>query len=139
VAVRRDAGAPAATSDARALHAARAAYLRAWAELDQTLSERIDPSRPLWCFGAGEATRMLHAYATSASRAIEGYLVDAPDADTFAGRPLVDYRVFDRAFDASRQPQVLLGVRPQAQANVAQRLREDGMQPIRWDDLVPAT
>lgn len=126
--------APPAMSDATALHAARTAYLQAWAGLDAHLLARIDPARPVWCFGVGEATRMLHAYAPLASRAIAGYVADAPAGVTFAGRPLLDYAALDRTL----RPQVLLGMRPRVQPRVARRLEEDGMQAIRWDDVVPA-
>lgn len=126
--------APPAVSDATALHAARTAYLQAWAGLDAHLLARIDPARPVWCFGVGEATRMLHAYAPLASRAIAGYVADAPAGVTFAGRPLLDYAALDRTL----RPQVLLGMRPRVQPRVARRLEEDGMQAIRWDDVVPA-
>jgi SAM-dependent methyltransferase len=123
-----------ARTDADVLHAARHTYLQAWADLDAHLSRRLDAGRPVWCFGVGEATRMLHAYARATSRSIQGYVVDGPNTSQFAGLPLLDYTALDR----TQRPQVLLGVRPQVQPHLARRLQEDGMDAIRWDDLVPA-
>jgi SAM-dependent methyltransferase len=121
-----------ATGDA-ALHAARVAFLAAWAGLDDALSRRCDWDAPLLCFGTGEATQLLAAYASTVIARVEAFVVDAPVDATFAGRPVLDYAMLDRA----GRPQVLLGVRPQVQGRVAARLAADGCRPVRWDDLLP--
>jgi SAM-dependent methyltransferase len=111
----------------------RGAYLAAWAGLDARLAERCGGAAGLRCFGIGEATRLLHAYAPRTSAAIEAYFADDPPGPSFAGRPLLGYG----AARAGPRGPVLLGVRPGVQGMLAARLAGDGFIPVRWDDLVP--
>jgi SAM-dependent methyltransferase len=117
--------------DAGATHAARADYLRAWARLDDALGERTG-TRPLTCFGTGEAAGLIRAYAPRTWARIERFTVDAPAQPEFGGRPVTALE----ALVPARDETVLLAVRARDQAAVAGRLGGRGMNVVRWDDLV---
>jgi SAM-dependent methyltransferase len=108
------------------LHEARAAYLEAWAGLDQALLERLDADS-IACFGTGETAMLLRAYAPRTWARSRAFVVDHPWAAEFCGLPVL---ALDQ-FDAS-QSRVLLAVRPADQPSVARRVPG----AVRWDDLI---
>lgn len=116
------------------LHHSRMQYLDAWKRLDDRLSDRCGQGDGLLCFGVGEAVRLLHAYAPRTAARITGYVADEPEGPRFAGRDIVRYD----SLQPCRGQRMLLGVRTGVQPALARRLVDDGWNPIRWDDLVPA-
>ena len=118
---------------ADALIGAKDRYLRAWGSLEQDLLARAGDARSLACFGAGEAAALLRAYAPEVWRRVAVCLVDAPEEATFGDVPVIDC-VHRRGVDDP----VLLGVRPEGQPAVAQRLLGAGCSVIRWDDRIAA-
>jgi len=104
-------------------------YLKAWRGLDRALQERLGDVRSAICFGAGEAAGLLRAYAPQAWQRVAFCAMDSPAAETFGDLEL-------RPYSSGMSPAAVLGVRPAAQAAVAQRLERDGYRVIRWDDLI---
>jgi SAM-dependent methyltransferase len=120
------------TIDPDALGEARTAYLSAWHALDETLAERCGP-RPITCFGAGEAARVLRAYAPRTWSRVARLVEDRPAVQALDGVPVIPFAELDR--DAAGV--VLLAVRPQDQPKLADRLGAI-LPVVRWDDLVAA-
>jgi SAM-dependent methyltransferase len=109
---------------------AKARYLRAWGTLEQDLIARAGAAESLACFGAGEAAALLRAYAPAVWRRVTMCLVDGPEETTFGDVPVVNC-----GHGGVRSP-VLLGIRPEGQPGVAQRLLDAGCSVIRWDDRI---
>jgi SAM-dependent methyltransferase len=107
------------------LASARREYFSRWAGLDETLGERLNRARNVICFGAGETTDLLRAYAPTAWGAARALMIDRPaDADPDAqpaprnGLPIhFAEGCSDDAFD-----RILLGVKPCHQPAIAERL-----------------
>ena len=114
------------------LVAARRRYLGAWRALDGVLLAQRDPGRRLICFGVGEAARLLRAYAPASWAAVTAVTADDPTGADDLGKPVL------RAEDlAPMRDDLLLAVRPQAQAALAGRIAAAGGRVLRWDRLVP--
>jgi hypothetical protein len=111
---------------------ARQRYLLAWGGLEQALVERARDTSSLVCFGMGEAAALLRAYAPALWSRVKLCAADRPEGDVFGEIPVVDYT------GGRFEWPVLLGVRPEAQAGLAQRLEESGCIVIRWDDRIAA-
>jgi SAM-dependent methyltransferase len=118
----------------------RRAYFSRWAGLDEILSDRLRPAGNVICFGAGETTGLLRAYAPTSWAAVRALMIDRPgDADPGElpaqrnGLPIhFTEGCPDDAFDC-----ILLGVKPCHQPALAERLRSLGKPVIRWDDVIP--
>ena len=114
------------------LVAARRRYLGAWRALDGVLLAQRDPGRRLVCFGVGEAARLLRGYAPASWAAVTAVTADNPTGADDLGKPVL------RAEDlAPARDDLLLAVRPQAQAALAGRIAAAGGRVLRWDRLVP--
>ena len=111
--------------------AAQRRYLGAWQGLDAALGARRDPLRRLICFGCGEAARLLRAYAPATWRAVAAVTADDPAGSEALGKPFLPVAGLEPATD-----QVLLAVRPQAQAGLARRLSALGLPVLRWDGVI---
>lgn len=105
----------------------RRRYLHAWQWLDNALLMRL-PDKRIDCFGAGEAAALLRAYAPKTWARIESCFVDNPSGPQFGTLAVGSLDSTPRC--------LLLGVRPQAQPPLAERLERAGHETIRWDDLV---
>jgi len=119
------------------LRFARDEYCRRWAELDDVLLDRLQGARSVACFGAGETSDLLRAYAPRMWRRIESYVIDRPANPEAAaaikprgGLPVLFSDA--RAYDA-----ILLGVKPRYHAALAPRLQASHQLVVRWDDLIP--
>ena len=112
------------------LAAEKIRYLGAWSKLDAILRHRVSTDVAV-CFGIGEAAALLRAYAPNAWSCVRACTADDPERVEFGDLPVNDYRL-------TPPTHVLLGVRPSAQASVAARLRADGHEVIRWDDVIAA-
>jgi SAM-dependent methyltransferase len=119
------------------LRLARDEYCRRWAELDDVLVDRLQGARSVACFGAGETSDLLRAYAPRTWQRIDSYVIDRPaNPDAAAtiqrrgGLPVVFSS--DAACDA-----VLLGVKPRYHATLAPRLQASYQLVVRWDNLIP--
>jgi hypothetical protein len=80
----------------------------------------------------GEAAALLRAYAPALWSRVKLCAADRPEGDVFGEIPVVDYT------GGRFEWPVLLGVRPEAQAGLAQRLEDSGCVVIRWDDCIAA-
>ena len=110
---------------------ARTPYLEAWRRLDLPLA-RSAASGPLMCFGIGEAAGLLRAYAPHTWSRVTMCVGDSPETVQFGELQVDDYhRVAPPAT-------TLLGVRPQEQPAVAERLEADAHLVVRWGHLVHA-
>ena len=106
----------------------RARYLSAWGSLDQRLVERLGRVGEIGCFGAGEAAALLRAYVPETWSQVHACFVDDPHEERFGSLPVAQ---------VEKAPQtLLLGVRPQAQSALAERLQRLGHRVIRWDDII---
>jgi hypothetical protein len=118
------------TQQPTVLRTAQEAYLRAWAHLDAALMQRLPPE--VVCFGAGEAAGLLRAYAPGTWARVRLCTTDEAGSGGFGDlrrQPLTEV-----AADTT----ILVGVRPQDQAAVAERLRARFAQVVTWYDLVPS-
>jgi len=113
-----------------ALLEGRLGYLRAWQQLDAVLLARLAPQ--VVCFGAGEAAALLRAYAPGAWARVDACTTDEGAVGTFGDRRHVPLA------DVSAEATVLVGVRPQDQPAIAERLRSRFVNVVTWYDLVPS-
>lgn len=103
-------------------------YLERWKQLDSRLQTRIEA--PAICFGAGEAAGLLRAYAPRTWSSVRACTADGQASGVFGELPMI-------ALDAvRREDAILVGVRPQDQRRVAERLRSTFDRVITWYDLV---
>lgn len=116
-----------------ALVAARRRYVAAWARLDATLVAQMLPGRRLLCFGSGEAARLLRVLAPRAWQRVAALTADDPAGSAGLAKPWLDLQEVRIDCD-----QLLLAVRPQAQAGLGARLQAEGFAVLRWDGSVPA-
>jgi len=106
-----------------------ARYLERWRQLDAQLQTRL--TAPAVCFGAGEAAGLLRAYAPRAWSLVRACTVDGQAAGTFGELPMIPLDAVGGSTDT-----ILVGVRPQDQRLVAERLRRDFARVVTWYDLV---
>ena len=118
--------------DTRALLAERRRYMGQWRALDGLLQKQRDPDRRLIGFGAGEAARLLRAYAPGIWAHVEAVTADDPSGAHDLGKPVRRMEDVNMTTD-----DLLLAVRPQAQQMLAARFVAAGGRVIRWDGLVP--
>jgi hypothetical protein len=107
---------------------ARAEYLQRWRDLDGRLLARLGPTAV--CFGAGEAAGLLRAYAPRSWTRVVACTADVPTGASFGGVPIVPLDTVDE--DVS----LLLGVRPDVQRPLAERLQTRFRRVVEWYDLV---
>jgi SAM-dependent methyltransferase len=116
------------------LTARRQSYLERWSELDRTLLDRSRPQARLVAFGAGQTAAMLRAYAPQTWGRVELIMLDDINEAWTLGPPIASYRDAVQNFAAA---DVLIAASPHAQKAIADRLQNDGMRPIEWNDLIP--
>ena len=112
----------------------RQSYLERWSELDRTLLDRSKPGARLVAFGAGQTAAMLRAYAPRMWARVELLVLDDINEAWTLGPPIASYRDAVQNLGAA---DVLIAASPHAQKAIADRLRNDGMRPIDWNDLIP--
>lgn len=122
-------GTPAPFDPQPAVVAAKASYLRSWANLDTALFDRTG-RRPLTCFGMGEAAGLLRAYAPRTWALVAACTADQLPAADFGGVPAVHLA------DAPIHQAVLVAVRTRDQERVAASLRARFPTVVTWYDLV---
>jgi SAM-dependent methyltransferase len=115
-------------STVSALNARRSAFLDRWAALDERLLART-PSNVV-CFGTGEASTLLRAYAPRTWARVSACTADALSATSFHGLPVLSLDALPRGTP------IVLGVRSVDQRRVAERLRCRFDSVITWYDLV---
>jgi SAM-dependent methyltransferase len=111
-----------------AVPAGRAAYLAAWAALDDALLVRTGEA--IVCFGAGEAAGLLRAYVPRTWARVRACTIDGQASGRFGALQIVPLDEVDR--DAT----LLVGVRPLDQPRVAERLRRRFPRVATWYDLL---
>jgi len=103
-----------------ALSAERRRYLAVWRALDRTLLAQSTPARRLLYFGTGEAARLLRCYAPALWVRVAA--VTAVTADDLTGAAALGKPVLPLEEVMMARDELLLAVRPQAQAGLAARL-----------------
>jgi SAM-dependent methyltransferase len=103
-------------------------YLDRWRHLDDRLQPRVG-SRAV-CFGASEAAGLLRAYATRTWASVRACTVDGRSEGIFGTLPLVPLE------SVGRDETILLGVRPNDQPRLAERLSARFARVVTWYDLV---
>jgi SAM-dependent methyltransferase len=116
------------------LTARRQSYLERWSELDRTLLDRSRPGARLVAFGAGQTAALLRAYAPRTWARVGLLMLDDIKEAWTLGPPIASYRDAVQNLGAA---DVLIAASPHAQKAIAERLRNDGMRPIAWNDLIP--
>jgi hypothetical protein len=106
----------------------RDSYLEQWRQLDDALSARV--REPVVCFGVGEAAGLLRAYAPRAWTSVTACTADEVSPGRFGDLPILPLTAVDS------NATVLLGVRPDDQQTVAERLRSRFATVVAWYDLV---
>lgn len=121
-----------------ALLARRRRWMERWSMLDALLIERLGSRERVLCFGAGEMSDLLRAYAPRTWQRVGAYVVDRPENAEASGPapihglPLLHLQDADlREWDA-----ILLGTRPVYHAALYERLSRTGRPVIRWDDVI---
>lgn len=117
---------------ARGLARAKHDYLESWSRLDGDLLDLSGAAPSLACFGIGEAAALLRAYAPEMWRRVKVCVADNPETRGFGGVPVIDYT------GGGIDWPVLIGVRPDVQGAVSERLGAAGCSVIRWDHLIAA-
>ena len=108
------------------------AYLERWSALDGLLLSRLGDGG-VSCFGVGEAAGLLRAYAPRTWQRVRSCTADElPESSRFGLVPAVP---LDQL--AGDEP-LLLGVRPQDQPRLVERLSSRFARIISWHDLIEA-
>ena len=124
---------PRSREEAVSLAASRAAYLRAWCNLEATLLSRAAFASRIVLFGAGQMAALLRAYAPRIWDQVELLVVDnISDAWRF-DRPVSGYSDSKRSLEDAA---VLVATAPSIQAQLANRLGSDGLRAVRFDDII---
>lgn len=109
---------------------AKAMWLARWTQLDDRLLERIG-GRQAVCFGAGETAGLLRAYAPRAWERVEACTADRIASGAWFGSvPIIPLDQVDRC------TALVVGVRPQDQPGVAERLKRRFDHVVTWYDLL---
>lgn len=119
------------SADLAQLAERRAAYLEAWAGLDEALNFRIR-SKPCAAFGAGQMAALLRAYAPKLWANITHLCLDVPADGWRLDKPVLEYL---QARDPGEP--IVLATSPAAHGKLSIRLTDDGYYPVRFDDLIP--
>ena len=128
----------AAPDEHEALLAARKQWMEQWNELDDLLCKRLGDRKTVLCFGAGEMSDLLRAYAPRTWSRVRGFLTDRPDGASAEARTVHGLPLFYlQDTDLGRWDAVLLGTRLVHHAVLDDRLSRMGAHVIRWDDAVP--
>jgi len=107
-------------------------YLERWSTLDGRLVSRLGDGG-VRCFGVGEAAGLLRAYAPRTWRRVRSCTADdVPVSSRFGIVPVVPLHQL-----AGDEP-LLLGVRPQNQPGLVERLSSRFARVISWHDLIEA-
>jgi SAM-dependent methyltransferase len=115
------------------LWSGRQSYIESWRMLDQLLFDRSQSFPRLLAFGGGQTAALLRAYAPRTWARIELIVLDEENEGWTLDRPVASYK---SAKPGLEQAGVLIATTPQNQGPIADRLRGDGLHPIRWDDLI---
>ena len=116
----------------RSTSVACSAYLQRWSALDGQLVSRLGDGG-VSCFGVGEAAGLLRAYAPRTWQRVRSCTADElPESSRFGLVPAVP---LDQL--AGDEP-LLLGVRPQDQPGLVERLSSRFARIISWHDLIEA-
>jgi ubiquinone/menaquinone biosynthesis C-methylase UbiE len=120
--------------DHSALFEARCGYLQRLARLETDLFQSLEQSEQVLCFGAGGWASVLAGYAPAFWERVTACVIDGGASGTVHGKPVIAY-----AQARAQSPRrMVVGTNPAIQAMLAERLRNDGLDPIRWDNLIPA-
>jgi SAM-dependent methyltransferase len=111
----------------------RDSYLKAWHDLDQLLLNRSQSFQRLVAFGGGQTAALLRAYAPRTWGRLELIILDDAEEAWTLGIPIDSYTNAVQGLGAAG---ILIAAAPRAQTALAERLRRNGLQSIRWDDLI---
>jgi SAM-dependent methyltransferase len=108
-------------------------YLNSWHHLDRNLLDRARSAARLIAFGGGQTAALLRAYAPETWARVELMLLDDVEEAWQLAIPAASYR--DNVTNL-KDAMILVATSPLVQGVIAERLRSDGLRPIRWDDLI---
>jgi SAM-dependent methyltransferase len=111
----------------------RKSYLDCWSALDTVLLARTRSAARLVMFGGGQTAALLRAYAPRVWARTETIVLDEIGECWSLDKPMESYA---KAVHDLTGAQVLIAAMPRLQQAISERLREDGLQSIRWDDLI---
>lgn len=110
----------------------RRTYLHAWRHVEPALLDRLGDATDVVCFGAAQWAALLHCYAPRVWQRVTACTIDNANDQVLLGKPVLDYaEVVSRAPDA-----VVVGVNPGTQGKIRDRLADDGLCTVTWDDLI---
>jgi 2-polyprenyl-3-methyl-5-hydroxy-6-metoxy-1,4-benzoquinol methylase len=118
--------APAGEDPAR-LYDERQAYIAEWRALEGRLLSAMDPSEPLYAFGAGGWASNIAGYCPALWDRVAACAVDGGAEGEVQGKPLGDYAAL-----AGRRLQFVIAVNPAVQQRLADRLQRDGHRVLPW-------
>jgi 2-polyprenyl-3-methyl-5-hydroxy-6-metoxy-1,4-benzoquinol methylase len=124
---------PVAKNSFSDLSLTREAYLEHWINLDAALLTRLDCAERLIAFGGGQMACLLRAYAPKTWSQIEMIVLDDSREAWDLDKPVESYAEAAPRLGAAA---VLIAAAPRVQNKIAERLRHDGLRPIRYDDLI---
>ncbi|MFW7343416.1 class I SAM-dependent methyltransferase [Pollutimonas sp. H1-120] len=116
-----------------ALAHSREQYMRAWARLESDLLQRRAVNTGLAMFGAGQMAAVIRAYAPQLWSLVEFLLVDDPSEAWPLDKPIFGYSDYTESLT---EHSVIIATAPAVQASVARRLIADGINTIRFDDII---
>jgi SAM-dependent methyltransferase len=134
-AVGRTAVQPARQHSFSDLWSERKSYLECWKTLDGVLLTRLKPASRLVMFGGGQTAALLRAYAPCIWARTEAIILDEVSESWTLDKPIEAY---GRAVKELAGVEVLIATAPRVQKIIFERLREDGVRSIRWDDVITA-
>ncbi|MGT2434951.1 class I SAM-dependent methyltransferase [Bradyrhizobium betae] len=120
-------------TDPTRLHSERQTYLEHWRMLDQFLLDQSRSAADLLAFGAGQTAALLRTYAPGIWTRITSLVLDDPAEAWNLGRPVASYR--DAVQNSGKS--ILIAATPYVQQAIARRLKDDGLHPITWNELIP--
>jgi SAM-dependent methyltransferase len=119
--------------DETSLAIQRIEYLQAWNHLEEELWARTAFASRLVLFGAGQMAALLRTYAPHIWERVDLLVVDNADEAWVFEKQVKSY--------AEMQPilsniAILIATAPSSQAYLASRLESDGLNPVRFDDVI---
>lgn len=114
------------------LWAARSKYIETWTTLENALFERMAGAEKIYCFGAGGWAALLAGYTPNLWNRIEACIIDGGSNQLFNGKKILDYTSVGSLKNAA----VLAGVNPATQSKVANKLNNDSVKTITFEDLI---
>jgi len=112
----------------------RIEYMNAWHNLDEILLSRSSSASRIVFFGAGQMAALLKTYAPRIWEQVDLLIVDNVDDSWDFEKRIASY---SDALSYLNKAAVVIATSPSSQAKLASRFISDGLNPIRFDDIIP--